>query len=299
MSSTDCSPNFILVRLIFMNDFPKESSPFDFDDEQIGANGSVQSGGSRTFLRWSIILTAISFAVSLAGSVMGNNVTGDSQLESIAFTLNRFGMMAMLLGCIGIFAAFRWPSIAKSLAVNQQPDQKKWSTWWKLLIGSIVGTGGVIASLVALAFLTRGQGTIVLMYVIPLLPPFFLVMGIWNQGVLRAYWLGVGLCMFLGSRGGNQALLSYYLTAGSSYGYTSYQEPTVFGDMTAYYSLVSILIDIAQAVGAGLLCSGYVSLLESSQRRKSMGEAIASERADLLQNPLGGTTIDPMVPEKS
>lgn len=280
------------------DDKSTDPNPFDFEEESGEAQRNVQSGGSRSFLRWSIILTAVSFFVSLAGSVMGNNVNGDLQLESIASALNRFGMVAMLLGCIGIFAAFRWPSFVKSMAMHQHSKRKRWSTWWKLLMGSIVGTGGVIASLVALAFLTGGRGTLVLLYVIPVLPPFFLVMGIWNQGVLRAYWLGVGLCMFLGSRWGNEALLSYYFSPGQ-YGYTSYQEPTVFGDMMTYYSLVSILIDIAQAVGAGLLCSGYVSLLESSQRRKSMGEAIPSERADLLQIPVEGTKIDPMVPEKS
>lgn len=310
MSSTDCSPNFILVRLIFMNDFPKESSPFDFDDEQIGANESVQSGGSRTFLRWSVIVTAISFAVSLAGSVMGNNVTGDSQLESIAFTLNRFGMMAMLLGCIGIFAAFRWPMLARSFTSGNH-GKKKWSPWWKLFVWNVVGLTAIVTLSLVLTLLSRGRAAYFLSAMLPVLLPLALVVGIWQQGVTRAYWLGV-IVSFLFASSNSSAWITLFLgpwfanTYPPGYGYTSYgMDPygttapaVIFGDANTFFLFVGLLIQLVQAQFAGLLCAGYVSLLEASRRKKARLEAIESKVSDPLQVPPALTKIDEIVPDR-
>lgn len=286
-----------------MNDSPKEPSPFDFEEEEVGAKGSVRSGGSRTFLRWSIIVTAISFAVSLAGSVMGNNVTGDFQLESIAFALNRFGMMAMLLGCIGIFAAFRWPALAKSFAPGKK-QKKMWSPWWSLLFWNGVGLIAMVSMSLVLAFLFRANAIYFLSAILPIFLPLTLVMGIWHQGVTRAFWLGV-MMSFLFARGNTYTWLSFFFSAWMQsyyppgYGYSPSGMPSsigIFENAPVFASWVGMLIELVQSQVAGLMCAGYVLLVESSRRRKSNFEAklreMESKPTDPLQVPPALTKMD-------
>jgi hypothetical protein len=247
-------------------------SPFDFDDEDNKDTSSQRSPFFKKLLRGSIILAVISFFVALIGSVVGNNATGDRNVEFIAFALNRWGMLTMLIGCFGIFIAFRGPQLQR-LSTFKPGIRSKWSPWWTLFVWSVIGWFAIGGILIGLAFLFGNGSLFVISALFPVVMPLLLVMSIWHKGVVRAYCIGFLSSLLIGLMSVVPLIWSFGLSAfqmptGSvyrSYPY-AYDSSSIFGLGYVEWSLISaVLGQLFFAALAGVVCSGYVACLERFQ----------------------------------
>lgn len=264
----------------------KEPSPFEFDDEHDGGTQKELTPLQRNFLRWSISLAAISFFVALAGSVMGNNVSGDMQLESIAMYLNRFGMLFMLIGCIGIFVAFRLPWIVRSFPVGDRVSKRTISPWWRLFYTSVAGYLAFILLLYMVPLLAGQVGYAIFAYLYMISIPLLLVMSIWHQGELRAYAIGMltGLTLMLpvNISFASEAITGAY--GGRNTGFNSSNSFSLFGSSFEAILFGTVANSILMAVVAALTCAGYVALLEKHRLASRRSEPNDAGSANPLQD---------------
>jgi hypothetical protein len=245
---------------------PQSSSPFDSDDDEDDLKGKSRGLPKNRLLRWCVVFAVLSFVVSLIGSVVENNAVGNPNLESTAIAVNRSGMLGMLLGCIGIFIAFRLPMM--SAPRSHGPRQRLgWSPWSTLFVFNITLCPLVIAMIFLLAIATRGSGMVLIAFFIPLLLSLMLVISIFQQGVFRAYAIGFLVAMIHGLlflvplawMASSELFTGYY----SPY---SYNSRSYFGSSSQQGILATTTIGLLLSAASGLLCSGYVAVLQYMRR---------------------------------
>ena len=267
----------------------KEPSPFEFDDEHDGGTQKELTPLQRNFLRWSISLAAISFFVALAGSVMGNNVSGDMQLESIAMYLNRFGMLFMLIGCIGIFVAFRLPWIVRSFPVGDRDSKRSISPWWRLFYASLGGYLAFILLFLLVPLLAGQIGYAIFAYLYMISIPLLLIMSIWHQGELRAYAIGMltslTLMLPVNISFASAAITGAYGGRGMGFGSSNAFFP--FGNSLEATLFGMVATSMLMAVVAALTCAGYVALLEKHRLASRRSEPHDAGSASPLQDWVG------------
>jgi hypothetical protein len=247
-------------------------SPFDFDDEDNKDKSSHRTPFYKKLLRGSSILAVVSFLVALIGSIIGNNATGDRDLEFIAFALNRWGMLAMLIGCFGIFIAFRGPQLQR-LSSFKTGSLSKWSPWWTLFVWSIIGWFALGGILIGLTFLFGNGSLFFISALLPFAVPLLLVMTIWHKGVIRAYAIGFLSSLMIGLLSAFPLIWSFgfsalWMSTGNMYNPSpySYNSNPYFGPGNVQWSVISaVLGQLFFAALSGLVCSGYVSRLERFQ----------------------------------
>jgi hypothetical protein len=263
------------------------SSPFEFEEETATKPERGKPSAKDRLLRWSVILAVVSFLASLIASVVENNSVGNLQVETTASAVNRFGMVMMLIGCLGIFVAFRFPQLlagGQSAAVAK----RRWSTWWLLFAWNLAAIVFLGIFLFSLAMITDGEAMIYCVLPVPLVLSLMLVIAIWHRGVIRAYAIG-----FLVSAVLNLLLLAggaLYLRVAIGTGYLSTYSPgTVYALMSptalSFWIFLGLLgIGTANAI-SGLVCSGYVAVLERVRRSREPVDAQAHPTINDLQLP--------------
>jgi hypothetical protein len=249
-----------------MESSPQPSSPFDFDEDDV--EGTIREKGvpKNRLLRWCCIFAIGSFIVSFVGSVVENNAVGNPSLESTAIAINRAGMVGMLVGCIGVFLAFRLPMM--STPRSHGPRQSLgWSPWWTLFVCNITLCPLAIVMIFLFAIVTRGSGMVLIAFFIPLLLSLMLVISIFQQGVFRAYAIGFLVSMIHGLiflvplawMASSELFNGYY--SPYSYGGRSY-----FGSSSQQGMLAATTLGLLLSAASGMLCSGYVAFLQHTRK---------------------------------
>lgn len=276
-----------------MVDPSPDPNPFAFDDRTEEQSRAGRSRVSGRWMRASIGVTALSFVVALIGSFMENNVTGDRQLESIAYALNRYGMLFMLIGCVGIFIAFRASKWVEYYHAKGNAA-RRWSLWATLAFRTAIVIPLAILLLMTLSAVTDGIGIFVVVTLFPVLLSLVLVMAIWHQGVVRAYWIGViGSYVIQGQMGGAGTWMSLYYSAyGGSGSWSNYPMDGYFGGALVFYILIGTTISLVLAGVSGLVCAGYVAARQSSLRSRIETMPSESEPAGRCQELPAMPTID-------
>jgi hypothetical protein len=259
----------------------QHSGPFDSDDEDVEGASRDQGLPGNRLLRWCVIFALGSFVVSLIGSVVENNAVGNPGLESTAMAINRSGMLGMLVGCVGIFVAFRAPTLLTARA-GRVRQQARWSVWWQLVFWNVVGYFFLVAGLFVIGFFTQGTAIYFSGFPISVGLSLLLVIALWHEGVVRAYAIGVLSSLFLQLPVIVPWLWSVPLFGGGAYAYQTYNFSS--GDVNFRFFLLFAGL-VLFALFTGLICSGYVALLERIRRQRALTDSNALDVDKALQLP--------------
>ncbi|NND99819.1 MAG: hypothetical protein HKN47_21065 [Pirellulaceae bacterium] len=181
-----------------------------------------------------------------------SNLQGIRPAESIAYGVNRLGMFVMLVGAVLIVLAYRLPYLRgknypeRFASLFRQPGS---------YVGLLQATALGYAAVAVLSFLvpaTVGSttGAMLLNFLCTLLFGFMITVAIWHRGFLRAFGVTVAAGVFFQLN--FSGWFSYSLVTSGNFNF----RPVLLGN------LAIVLV-------SGLICAGYVCLLERKQQGDS------------------------------
>lgn len=256
-------------------------SPFDPDEDDVEQVGRDKGLTKNKLLRWCVIFAVASFLVSLVGSVVENNAVGNPSLESTAIAVNRSGMLGMLAGCIGVFVAFRTPSLLTTRPEGVR-QQVRWSAWWRLMFWNIVGYLFFAVGLFVIGVFTQGVAIYFSGFPITVGLALLVVMAIWHEGVIRAYAIGVLSSFFIQLPVTLPWLWSIPFSGGGPYAYRSYTLSSSDISNRIFLMIAGLVLFV---LVTGLICSGYVALLEKGRRQRTRLQSDMPQADKALQLP--------------
>ncbi len=227
------------------------SSPFDdilAHEEQLE---STPRDSYPRVLRFGVILAAVSFAIALLGSVIGNNVMGDPVLEGWATAANRYGMGLLLLSCVVIFAALRGPKVI-ALSERFSSSRIERSEWLVLLGFSFVAW--VVMELVLVILFLIGVPSYWLILLTPTLAGLAITLAVQRRGLTRAYAIGFGsslLCI-------STVMLNGAIFWMVPFNQNVYRGSSLQGSM---FGAIAITTVVTVSMVNGLFCAGFASVL--------------------------------------
>ncbi|MCA9131918.1 MAG: hypothetical protein KDA45_02135 [Planctomycetales bacterium] len=227
---------------------PPAIHPLDTPDESLESTPlrlRAPKKASQPLLRFSVIALVLSFGITFLSAVAMGNAPPSSPSITLGRIINSLSTLGMLLACCGILLAYRLPLLKNDPARPRVPGLWR-SGYMSLVLGNIVG----LAVLTAAAWLLSGilpSQLFLLFWLYPLASAFFITMAIWHTGYLRAYAIGVLVVISM------QLILWVPLL------YSGFSGRNMGGAGQLNAVLFSSLIVVSVT---GLLCAGYVRLLE-------------------------------------
>ena len=230
-----------------MTELPPEPHPLDADDCFEFSREPSREGakaGSR-LLRLCLIVLIASAGVAFLSGVAASNASPNSPVENIGSAANRISAVVMLVAFCGILLAYRLPQW-KNAAFDV--DSLLWLRSGYLTLcfangaglGIALGIGWLVAPLLGNSL--SGIVAALLCIYIALL----VTMVAWHTGFVKAYAIGVLTVM------GLEAIPFLSLVSAWTYG-------QLRGGRAFNWQWSVMLLT---AVAAGLICAGYVRLLE-------------------------------------
>lgn len=176
---------------------PAAPSPFD-DDESSHSDGDARNslGWFAKWIRPSGTVAAVSLGVAIIGSVVSNNAAGDRNIEDLAFTVNRFASLVMLLGCFGLLIGFRGEQVVgwftKSFGATDPPNSRNYSpTVLSLFLRSIFVSIALAIAITILASIRVEVATIAVIAFYSLYFPLLVTSAAMRTGSTRAFSIGM------------------------------------------------------------------------------------------------------------
>jgi hypothetical protein len=200
--------------------------------------------------RFGLVGLATGFATVVLAGILLTSFRGAGTIESIGSVLHRFGMILILIGGVVFIVAYRVPHMQGKLRL---PDGSfRWSlrqSYLALLFWNIVGFCAVtiaiylspsISSPEVYVFFVNGTMTIACALMVTVV--------VWHRGFIRAYAVGSLVALVFNGFSALFMLGRYWQFNGPSL----------------------LLVSLATILISGLVCGGYVCLLESAiESRKS------------------------------
>jgi len=280
---------------------PIAAAPSPFDDDESSHSDGDASDSARWFSKWvrpSGTVAAISLGVAIVASIVSNNAAGDRNIEDLAFSINRFASLVMLLGCFGLLIGFRgarvvdWftrgsvvpGSSASPISLGNAPTIRF------LFLRSIV-VSFVLTIVVFVLAIFSGEAAIiagVAFYAIYF--PLLVTSAVMRKGTARAFSLGMTanfVFLLVGCFGIGGVVLfqsvywSYNPAYGGSYSYGyNYWRKAI--------PVIAVCGTQALMILSGLICAWYAHLLT-----RNNAEQVASPELTTLPLPsASGTTLD-------
>lgn len=243
---------------------PATANPFD-DDESFHIEGDARDA-ARRFSKWirpSGMVAAVSLAVAIIASVVSNNAAGDRNIEDLAFSVNRFASLVMLLGCFGLLIGFRgeqvvgWftkRSIGAPMSNNPSP------TVWSLFLRSIF-VFLALAIAVTISGVIRFEAAVIAVVAFySLYLPLLVTSAVFYSGTARAFSIGMATnFLFL--------LLGYFGIGGVVFWQSFFWGPSRFNipGSIVFWQRASLVIAVcgtqALMILSGLICAWYAKVV--------------------------------------
>jgi hypothetical protein len=223
----------------------------DWDDEKPAAKVRLRTNAYMPLLKLSI-WTAIGSAIVILIATLGLLIASPNSIfERGCGLVHTIGRWILLIACCGIFVAYRIPKTQIDLKLNA--SRWIWNGFTSLIFLNMVGVLLVTAGVV---LVTTTSGTLVMW--IPILVAFFSGMlatiAVWHRGFVRAYAIGTLTSLFFVASTGASVFL---LMLVSSRGRPSLD-----------FSFLVTVIFVGLPPVTGIICAGYVIILENSRRRR-------------------------------
>jgi len=253
--------------MIYPKNEPLHAAPSPFDDDQLSDIDVEASDSARWFSKWirpSGMVAAISLGVAIVASIVSNNAAGDRNIEDLAFSINRFASLVMLLGCFGLLIGFRgarvvnWFTKVSGVPVSPVSGGNAPTIWFLFSRSFVVSL--VLTIVVVVLALFSGEAAIVAgiaFYAIYF--PLLVTSAVMRKGTARAFSIGMAanfLFLLVGYFGIGGIVLfqsmywSYNPAYGASYGYWRKAIP-----------VIAVCGTQALMILSGLICAWYANLL--------------------------------------
>jgi hypothetical protein len=195
---------------------------------------------------------AAGFLTVFLAAILLGNVRGSGLMESIASGVHRAGMVLILVGGILVILAYRLHQL-KGISIRLPDGKIQWNvmqSYRALVLWNVVGFL-VIVPILHLLQSIRSPVFYFLIFngMLTLVCGFLATVAIWHRGFIRAYAVGVLVSLLL--RGHNPFLFSFNGWGGTA--------------GVQFLPAISLAITLI----TGLVCGGYVCLLESASSRKT------------------------------
>ena len=250
---------------------PAAPSPFD-DDESSHSDGDARNslGWFAKWIRPSGTVAAVSLGVAIIGSVVSNNAAGDRNIEDLAYSVNRFAGIVMLLACFGLLLGFRGDQIvelfsrARASRASTHPNSGDQSPTLSLLfLRSIVFSVALAIAVALLVFVSGVEVAMIAMISFySLYFPVLVTAAAMRTGTARAYSIGmVANFLFL--------LVGYFGIFGLVLFQAMFWGPGGgFGQMSYYMAFWRKVMPVIVVCGtqalmilSGLICAWYANAL--------------------------------------
>lgn len=236
----------------------ESAEPHPLDDFEFGKATPADDSRTRAhkpLLRISVIIAAIAFALVFVFSVLGSNAPFNSTMQQVCNGISNICAMFMLAACCGILFAYRLPHIDVAQLGSGALAARGWmSNSFAVLVA--VNLMAILLMWVSLFFLS---GLFGVYFALPLgfgmicLAGLAATMAVVHKGFLRGYAIGMLAVLFLLMNGS----FGMILMMGPGFGGGR-------GGGAGYSIGIAILLTIAPFVG--LLCAGYVMLIQRFTR---------------------------------
>jgi hypothetical protein len=234
------------------------TEPHPLDDFEFGKATPIDDSRTRAhkpLLRISVIVAAVAFALVFVFSLLGNNAPFNSTMQQVCNGISNVSAMIMLAACCGILFAYRLPHIDPVQLRSGALAARGW------LSNSFVVL--VAINLVAILMMWAGvfflSGLFGLYFAVPLAIGLICLIGlaatmaVFHRGYLRGYAIGMLAVLVLVMNGG--VGMFFMFIPGFRGG---------MGGVAGYSIGIATLLTIAPFVG--VLCAGYVALIEKLSR---------------------------------
>ena len=201
-----------------------------------------------------MIVFAAGFIAVLLGGILVSNYPGNSWGETIGSFVHRSGMIGILLGAVLIILAYRWEQLtAVTRAADVSGRARGINAYLALVVWNVVGFAAFSLGFYLLQ-LTRAMSVMFLAINagVTIICAFMITLIVWHRGFVRAYAIGVLAATVLNSF---SALMGFN---GMYWGND--------GSFFFWAQIATVLI-------CGLVCGGYVYLLEAARARRTSATA--------------------------
>lgn len=240
-----------------MNEPRVDRHPLDRDDAEDAISSKRPPAAARAhqpLLRASVKVVIGSFAVCFVAGLISVNAAPNSTLESIASTAHRLGLIALLIAFCAILVAYRLPQLNQNSIPRKRPmpRDRLFGPGFAALValnvlGSIMALGVLLSFSIWLGPLLVGLFT----YLSAISAGLLVTIAIWHSGYLRAYAIGTLAVLVMSTQSSGMSFL--YMASMS-------------GSMRAMSNPWPLAIQILIAPFTGVLCAGYVCLLEHMRK---------------------------------
>jgi hypothetical protein len=236
----------------------ESAEPHPLDDFEFGKATPVDDSRTRAhkpLLRISVIIAAIAFALVFVFSVLGNNAPFNSTMQQVCYGISNVCAIFMLAACCGILFAYRLPHFD----VAQLPSGALAAQGWMSNSFAVLVAINLMAILLMWASVFFLTGLFGVYLALPLgfgmicLSGLAATMAVFHKGYLRGYAIGLLAVLFMLMNGS----FGMMLMMGPGFGGGR-------GGGAGYSIGIAILLTIAPFVG--LLCAGYVMLIQRFTR---------------------------------
>jgi hypothetical protein len=228
-----------------MDDNDDQTHPLDRDYSTTVATQSQGPVASHpSLLRTGVTVFAAGFIAVLLGGILVSNSPGNTWSETIGSFVHRAGMILILVGAVTIILAYRWAQLASlirsAISATRISGMHAYVT---LLFWNVVAYVTFVL-LFYLVWLSRSPSVMFLFFnaMVTISFAFMITLTVWHRGFVRAYAIGVLASIVLNVLTGLIGFNGQYWRGD--------------GGFLMLAHLATILI-------CGLVCGGYVCLLES------------------------------------
>jgi len=232
------------------------TEPHPLDDFEFGKATPIDDSRTRAhkpLLRISVMIAAVAFALVFVFSLLGSNAPFNSMMQQVCNGISNVSAMVMLAACCGILFAYRLPHIDPVQLRSGALAAGGWlsNRFVVLVVINIMAILLMWASVFLISGLFGVYFALVLGFGMICLTGLAATMAVVHKGYLRGYAVGM-LAVFVMFMNGSFGMM---LMFGPGFG----------GGRVVWYSIgIATLLTIAPLVG--LLCAGYVGLIEKFSR---------------------------------
>jgi hypothetical protein len=243
-----------------MDEEDDQTHPLDRDySTPVATRPQTTTSSYPNLLRIGVIVFAAGFLAVLLGGILISNYPGNSWGETFGSFIHRSGMIFILAGAVLIILAYRWDQLTSIMRSTKIPAiRNNKHAYVALVFWNVVGFVA-IALLFSLSRLGGSTSLTFLVFnaMVTITLGFMITLVVWHRGFVRAYAIGVLAALGINSFTGLFGLNAMYASNDGSLLFVGH---------------------LATIVVCGLVCGGYVCLLESARSRKN--DDANSEAAD-------------------
>jgi|GEM_PF-6776990 len=245
------------------------SSPNPFDDEDsshLDGDSSDSASGFSKWIRPSGMVAAISLVIAIIASVVSNNAAGDRNIEDLAFNVNRFAVVIMLLGCFGLLIGFRGEQVVglltKTFEVKNSPTLRNpTQSVLRLFLQSMAVSIGLAIAIALMAMIRVEAAMIAMIIFYAFYFPLLVTSAVLRRGPACGYSIGMAANFLF-------QLVGYFGIFGVVWFQTLFWMPSR-GFAPASYNVfwqqavpvIAVCVTQALMIASGLICAGYSKLL--------------------------------------